>query len=202
MVEQFVEFKSDVTLKGTLTLPSQNDTYPVVVMVHGTGRVDRDENTKSIKINAFKKLADFFEEIGFATLRYDKRGVGESEGSYLETGVWDLVHDATAAVEFVKSHPNVKQDRVVLLGHSEGCWLVPAVYQNVPVDGIILLAGGVGSPLDSSKYQMQVLKEEVEHLNGIKGMLLRWLNVGEKGVKAQDKFFNKLLNSEDAVVRV
>ena len=127
---EFVTIGSDVKLKGTLTLPEQANnasSVPVVLMLHGSGPVDRDENYKWMKMNVFKELTEYIVPHGFATLRYDKRGVGESEGDYFKAGFWDLVKDAEASVRFLKTNAQIDADRIFLLGHSEGCTIAAAL---------------------------------------------------------------------------
>jgi dipeptidyl aminopeptidase/acylaminoacyl peptidase len=105
-------------LAATLTIPEgKNQKYPLVVMVHGSGPTDRDSNAKGMPMNIFKQLSDAVVAEGFASIRYDKRGVGESKGDYYETGVHDLINDAQDVVEFAKKHPNIDPENVILLGH-------------------------------------------------------------------------------------
>ena len=79
--EQEVLFESNgVILSGTLTLPSAEGVYPAVLMIPGSGQVDRDENARKLPINAFRQISDYLVRQGYATLRYDKRGVGASQG--------------------------------------------------------------------------------------------------------------------------
>ena len=68
------------TLAGTLTVPQAVGRLrqPAVVLVAGSGSVDRDEVVASIPI--FAQLAERLAEQGFLVLRYDKRGVGQSGG--------------------------------------------------------------------------------------------------------------------------
>jgi hypothetical protein len=62
-------------LAASLVLPGKKGPYPAILFVHGSGPVDRDENTKGpLKLNVFNQLADYFALVGWASLRYD-RGV-------------------------------------------------------------------------------------------------------------------------------
>lgn len=70
-------------LCGTLTYPvgykpGKRKKTPVVVLVSGSGQQDRDETIMSHK--PFAVLADYLAEHGIASLRYDDRGKGASEG--------------------------------------------------------------------------------------------------------------------------
>jgi hypothetical protein len=85
MAEQVVTFGSvGLTLTGTLTTPESVSPAPAVMMLSGSGQSDRDDTVSRLPINLFPQLAGPLGEIGFVTFRYDKRGVGASEGDYLK----------------------------------------------------------------------------------------------------------------------
>ncbi len=66
------------TLYGTLTLPKSQLQVPVVLIIAGSGATDRDGNAPGLKMNIYRMLADSLFRHGIASLRYDKRGVGQS----------------------------------------------------------------------------------------------------------------------------
>lgn len=66
-------------LKGTITLPNIGKPCPVVLIIAGSGPTDRNGNNPyGILANYLKMLADKLAQQGIASLRYDKRGIGES----------------------------------------------------------------------------------------------------------------------------
>ncbi|MFQ5796961.1 MAG: alpha/beta hydrolase family protein [Candidatus Bipolaricaulia bacterium] len=83
MIEKEVTVNSgDVRLAGTLSLPSEEGSFPCVLMIHGSGPVDRDENVRQlklfkVKLNVFNTIAHYLAAKGIASLRYDKRGSGQ-----------------------------------------------------------------------------------------------------------------------------
>ena len=109
----------DFTLAGTLTIPNDGNRFPAVVFVHGTGLLDRDETMFGHK--PFMLLADALSRRGFAVLRYDKRGAGESQ-TYGPTSLATslMAEDAMAAVRYLAARPEVDPSQVGILGHSEG----------------------------------------------------------------------------------
>ena len=93
--EHQVEFHNqDVKLVGSLLLPSGKEPRPAVVFVHGAGRQTREP---------YREVGEYFASQGIAALIYDKRGVGQSSGSYESRGPYEnLVNDALAAVALLK----------------------------------------------------------------------------------------------------
>lgn len=206
MEEIFVSFQSDeVKIGGTLTLPKtsvEDEQVPAILLLHGSGPVDRDENMKRFKMNVFKLLSDFFVANGFAVLRYDKRGIGSSEGNYYEAGLWDLVADGKAALTFLQNHPAIDANRICLLGHSEGSMLAPAIYEQNVVQGIIFVAGAMESLKQTSLRQAKEGARAVEQTRGLKGKLLRLFNVQKKLEKQQTDVIERIERTSKSVIRV
>lgn len=195
-----VVIEGEFRLKGTFGIPkSAGGKAPGVLFIHGSGPLDRDENVKGFAINAFKDLAADLAGMGFATLRYDKRGCGESEGDFYKTGLWDLVDDAQRALEFLKSQSEVDGSRIILIGHSEGCVVAPALNAREPVQGMALLACIAGGVFDSSGYQMDRIFKEIKEMKGLKGFFLRLLANEKRAKKANAKIYAKIMASDKEV---
>lgn len=200
---QEITVQSAFPLSGTLTIPSEARTaHPAVLIISGSGKGDRDGNLKNLQMNMYKDLAEFLTAKGFVTFRYDKRGTYQSGGNFLEAGLNDLIEDAAACVKFLQSHPSVNSDQVLILGHSEGALIAPAVCKKVPVSGLILLAGGAKSSKELSDWQKAMAYVEMDHAKGFKGWLFRVLNATEKAKKQDKKIFEKIVATEQSVMRV
>jgi uncharacterized protein len=200
--EMEVIVQGQFPLAATLTIPEGiNEKYPLVVMVHGSGPTDRDSNAKGMPMNIFKQLSEVVVAEGFASIRYDKRGVGASKGDFYETGVHDLINDACAVVEFAKRHPNIDAENVILLGHSEGSIIAPFVNEKVEVDGMILLAGTAEPLAETMTWQREEIMKDVRSVNGFQGWLLRLLKVDEKITKINDDLIEALLASDEPVIK-
>jgi len=107
----------DVTLAGTLDLPAGKGPFPAIVTVHGSPPLTRNDIYNL-------RISHFFVQHGYAVLRYDKRGAGESTGKYPEVGTHKdgvanvnvLADDALAGVEFLKNHDLIDPDMIGLAG--------------------------------------------------------------------------------------
>ncbi|WP_066175194.1 alpha/beta hydrolase [Bacillus marinisedimentorum] len=202
-VNQEAIIEGAVELRGTLTIPEgDREKYPAVLIIPGTGALNRDGNAKGLELNLYREVAEWLSGQGFATLRYDKRGVGGSGGKQYETSMMDLVDDAEACLEFLRSYPLVDEENVLVLGHSEGAILAPALNARNPVSGLILLSGA-GMRLDEAiKMQQEIGLKELDEIGGFKGFLISKLKVTEKARKKNEKFFKKILDGEKDVMRV
>ena len=105
-------------LVGTLTVPAGGGTRAAVLLCTWHGRVDRDESVAGHR--PFAIWADELTRRGLATLRFDKRGAGGSDGDFDRVTTADSVADLARALAFLRSQPDIDLDRIALLGHSEG----------------------------------------------------------------------------------
>jgi len=90
-------------LGGTLTVPrGATGRVPVVVIIAGSGPTDRNGNSlMGIRPNSYAQLAWRLAERGIASLRYDKRGMPGTKGTFDLTKMTldDFAADARAAAE-------------------------------------------------------------------------------------------------------
>ncbi len=139
------------TLSGTLTTPKDaTGKIPVVLIIAGSGPTDRDGNSgMGLQTNTYKLIARELGKAGIATLRYDKRGVGQSKTSAKEadTRFTDMVDDATAFTSMLKE--DSRFSKVIILGHSEGSLvgMLTAMAADPPLNGFIS-AAGAGDPAE------------------------------------------------------
>lgn len=135
----FVNPKAQISLAGTLTIPSGQGPFPAAILIAGSGPHDRDENVAGHR--PFLVLADHLTRKGIAVLRYDKRGIGKSTGKYDQATTEDFASDATAALDYLKSRKEINSKRIGLIGHSEGGLIAPMIAsRSSDVAWIVLLA--------------------------------------------------------------
>lgn len=194
--------KSKFKLSGTLTIPNNDRLqHPAVLIIGGSGVGNRDGNLKKLNTNIYNKLADNLTKLGYVTLRYDKRGIGKSEGDYYETGTNDLIEDAVFAVQFLKKTSEVDPGRIFILGHSEGAILAPAVYLHEKVYGLILVCGTVLPGKELLFTQPKAVSEELKQVTGVKHLLYKLLKADTKPVIHFQALIKKALATNKSTIR-
>ena len=190
--EKEVVINGEVDISASITIPKDTvKKYPAIIIVAGSGPVDRDGNVKKIKTDMYKDLAEFLSGMGFVTIRYDKRGGGKSKGDYAATGMKDLAQDIVLNINYLKSLPYVDEKKIILLGHSEGCVLSTLISSQHEVAGMILIAGA-GICLKTVLYEQNlIVAQEVSGLKGLKGKIFRLFISKEKLIAKQNKLFDK-----------
>jgi dienelactone hydrolase len=149
---EVVHFTSEdgTNLVGLLTLPTMPGPFPAIMMLHGS-----EPGTKDNFGN--QQMRAFMASYGIAILNYDKRGAGESQGTYVESASERNLNltaqDAIAGVEYLKSRPEIKADRIGLTGFSQAGWVIPlAASQSEDVSYFIILSGPITSVGHESIY--------------------------------------------------
>ena len=134
--------EGDNTLFGTLTLPHTKGPFDAVLIWSGSGPTDRDGNLPGNRNNCLKMVAHELASAGYASIRSDKRGIGQSEKAVVDEK--DLrfetyVDDAIQWAEFLKQVPGVRY--VFLLGHSEGGLVCTLAAQKINAVGMVIIDG-------------------------------------------------------------
>lgn len=144
----------NATLAATLLFPSVGKPpFPAIVLAHGSGLITRTEQ---------RWLADRFLAMGLAVLIYDKRGVGESTGTYVNVGTARsieifglLADDALAGVHAIRDRPDIDPRRIGLGGASQAGWITPlAASRSSAVSFVVILSGPavtVGEEMEYSR---------------------------------------------------
>jgi pimeloyl-ACP methyl ester carboxylesterase len=108
-------------LAGTLALPDDGTgPFPAALILPGSGPIDRNADMKRMPLRISHDIAAALADAGIASLRYDKRGVGASDGDFLTTGLLDNAEDGGKALACLASRPEADPAGLVVIGHSEG----------------------------------------------------------------------------------
>lgn len=133
-----------IELRYVVDFPEGDGPFPTVVYGPGSGEVGID--TPSVVDHARELVA-----LGYAVVRYDKRGVGDSTGELLnlstansESVVPDLAGDMLAVARAAQALPRVDAARMSLFGASQANWYLPVVAEALPTtQWMVILTGGL-----------------------------------------------------------
>ena len=156
----FISKNTKIT--GNLTLPDGVDKPPVCLLIGGSFPQTRDGNLDNSKKdwfpvtlperNLFKDEAKLFKELGYATFRYDKRGCGRSEGDCNTVDLFNLVDDAREAIKWLQQLPEVDNNKIGLLGQSEGAVIALMLAAEDLDIGFYIWQGGIFNNLETILY--------------------------------------------------
>ena len=197
-MEQEVEIVSgDLTLSGSLTLPDAPKA--IVVFAHGSGPLDRDENSPGGQLNVFNALAADLAAAGIASLRFDKRGIGASGGDYALAGQSDFVDDLRAVAQFAARKCDAP---LFLCGHSEGTYIAPQVIDAAGAGGMILVCAYAQTGQEVLISQAARADLIFREMSGVKGWLSRRiLDVTGSPSKKQRALIQKVLGTDTPTIR-
>jgi pimeloyl-ACP methyl ester carboxylesterase len=129
-------------LAGTVWVPPR--VRLAVVMHPGSGPSNRDND------DLFPPIRENLLQHGVAVASFDKRGVGGSEGDWLEAGIVEQAYDAAAGVGALRSRvPDVP---IGLFGHSQGGWVVLEAAELCRADWVVANSGPAVTPIHQEGF--------------------------------------------------
>ncbi len=150
---------------GTLTIPKISTKIPVALIIAGSGPTDRNGNNQMMKNESLKMLAVGLANDNIASLRYDKRAIGESRKAAKKEAdlrFEDYINDARSWIEILKN--DVRFSKVIVIGHSEGS-LIGMIASNQFSNGFVSIAGAGRSADKTIKEQLENLPDEVKDMS-------------------------------------
>ncbi len=147
------ERHDSMRIAGTLTMPDGVEgQVPAVILITGSGAQNRDEELMGHK--PFKVIAEYLSARGYAVLRCDDRGVGESTGDMAHATTLDFAQDVEYQLDYLLMKPELFDPRrIFLFGHSEGATVAAIVAsRRKEVAGVAMLGG---SGVDGRTVLMQ-----------------------------------------------
>lgn len=153
-------------LHGTIELPASKPPFPVVLLIAGSGPTDRDGNSPLLqgKNDSLKMLAEGLAAHGIASLRYDKRLIGESRDfgmKELDLRFDTYVDDAVAWGKYLQK--DSRFCALVIVGHSEGSLIGMLAAQKLAADGYVSIAGAgrPGGQIIVQRYRAKPIPVEL-----------------------------------------
>ncbi len=141
------------TLAATMTLPAGDGPHPAVVLLGGSGPSTRQ---------GLQKFSGQLNAEGYATLVFDKRGSGESTGSWTSASFEDNVADAAAAIALLQQDVRIDRRRVGVWGVSQAGWFIPALAARTPTLAFaIVLTGGGATPREVEMFMHEAALDRI-----------------------------------------
>lgn len=135
-------------LAAVLALPEGEGPFPAVAFVAGSGAVERHDPY-------FVALATCFAEVGFASLMWDKPGIGNSTGDLRKQTLQDRAEEALAAVKLLKSRDEIQSDAVGLWGISQGGLVAPLAASQAGEIAFMVLVSAPGiTPAEQELFRV------------------------------------------------
>jgi len=115
-MQKSIEIKSrNLTLRGTLHTPDRvNGKFPLIIIYHGFG------GNKMGPHFMFVKFSRLLAEHGFASIRFDFAGSGESDGEFINMTLSGELEDAKNILDYAKSLKFVDKENIGVIGFSMG----------------------------------------------------------------------------------
>lgn len=149
----------NASLAGTLLLPEGDVRHPWVLLVGSWLPRDRDGDWDRVghpgwfaapsarsPRGLLARLAEALAERGVASLRYDPRGCGESDGIWESTDLFTRIDDARDAIGAMRSRRELDLRRTAIVGHGEGAITAISVAISDPAIGAVGLIGAPARP--------------------------------------------------------
>ena len=159
-------YDDKIELSAVLETPERHDGHRLVILLHGfTSAKDRVHNIQA---------ASAMRELGFATLRFDLYGHGESGGTFRDHTLFKWISNTLAVINSAREHG---YDDLYLSGHSQG-GLVAALTAGMEPDrihGLILRApafmipqGARDGQLLGRHFDPDHIPDEIDVIKGLK----------------------------------
>ncbi len=181
--------QAGINLSGTLTLPEKEGRFPAVILISGSGPQNRDEELFGHK--PFWVLADHLTRQGIAVLRFDDRGVGQSEGDFAQATTYDFAEDVEHGLNFLLARKDIETDHIGLVGHSEGGMIAPVVAADRPTDVAFIVL--LGAPGVTGKELLLMQQQALGEASGLSEEVM------QQNRQINEKMFQILEQSESQV---
>ena len=174
-------------------------------MISGSGPSDRDETFMGHK--PFAVIADHLTRQGIAVLRYDDRGVAESNGDHNVATSLDFSSDANAAFKFLSHRKEINGKSIGMIGHSEGGLIAPLAFDtNKQIAFIIMLAGPGINTVDLMSAQQKAMallqgipEEKLKKIQNISRLIMEKVKAS-KSTESAIEAVSKILSPRNLAI--
>lgn len=136
---------SDISLHAVLSKPLNGNNPPIALIIAGSGPTDLNGNQPSAMNNSLKYLSDKLVDNKIATLRFDKRGIGNSTYPNFSESNLTIDKYAEDVVSIIAYLKEKEYSDIYVIGHSEGSLIGLIALQELKIKGFISIAGAGNS---------------------------------------------------------
>ncbi|MCS3778860.1 alpha/beta hydrolase family protein [Tsukamurella ocularis] len=137
-------------LDGVLTTPKGGSgRHGLVVFVHGDGPANASRD------DAYLPIWEAFARAGYATLSWNKAGVGGTPGNWLDQSLADRGAEVAAALDWARTRPEIDTGRMGAWGVSQGGWVLPPLAARRPDLRFLVLVGAAINWLRQGEYNLR-----------------------------------------------
>jgi dipeptidyl aminopeptidase/acylaminoacyl peptidase len=138
----------NIKLGGMLFLPEAKDTFPIAVIIHGSGSSRRNNKW-------YLSTVSHLQRNGIAVLLPDKRGCEKSEGAWIGSDFEQLATDTKSAVDYIINESNLHYSKIGLVGMSQGGWIAPIVAtESSDISFIVSMSGASVTTDEQLDFEM------------------------------------------------
>lgn len=155
-------------LSGRLMSPEAEGKSHLVIIVPGSGPTDRNgNNPQAGQNNNLLMIAEALSDAGHYSLRYDKRGIGESQNLIKKESDMDFHDSINDVLSWVNKFKNDERfDKIILLGHSEGALVAAeACAMSTDCGGLISVSGTATKAHELILKQLEAQSQELYDLS-------------------------------------
>lgn len=160
-------------IPGILVIPQAvtSKKFPVMVLLHGTA------SQKNEVGGLYQRLAADLAKAGYASLRIDFAGVGDSPVDYRLYSLSGAERDVKSALDFLALHPNIDTTRMGLVGFSQGGLIAQLVAaQDARIQSLVTWSSAVSNGDNSGAFKFFFDKYYAEaKANGFAVVTFPWL---------------------------
>jgi dipeptidyl aminopeptidase/acylaminoacyl peptidase len=120
---EFINQYDGIRLNGMLFLPHNLESFPIAVIIQGSGFSSRDNPW-------YLTIAKYLQDNGIGVLLPNKRGSEKSEGNWIGTKLETLATDTESAIHFIMNDSQLNYTEIGIIGMSQGGWIAPIVASN------------------------------------------------------------------------
>jgi photosystem II stability/assembly factor-like uncharacterized protein/pimeloyl-ACP methyl ester carboxylesterase len=124
-------------LRVIINKPFKENKLPAMLFIPGYTCSSIDELTKD---HPYKRIVDAYVDAGYVTLRIEKSGLGDSKNTppCESCDLFDEIENFEVGLKKLKSLPYVDTNQIIIVGHSMGGIIVPAISARHNIAGVVV----------------------------------------------------------------